>query len=85
MNWLKQKELEQRKRYMHILYHVNISLSQMITYKDETVKMQNMNSVLTCILPTSNENNINPNMEIKTANRTSPMKGLVSRFEPREL
>ena len=70
---------------MNILYYVNVSFSQMIRYNDETVKMQNMNLVLTCILPTSKENNINPNMEMKTANRVSPMKGLVSRFEPREL
>ena len=47
--------------------------------------MNDINLVLTCILQTSNENNISPNMEMKTANRISPMKGLVSRSEPREL
>jgi hypothetical protein len=39
----------------------------------------------TCILPISNENNTNPEMDMKTAKTISPTKVLVFRFWPREL
>nr|GME17230.1 hypothetical protein TorRG33x02_024580 [Ipomoea batatas] len=38
-----------------------------------------------CMLPISNENKINPMMEIRMAKRISPTKLLVFRFCPREL